>query len=81
MADPQTKRRRNIACYASEEDATRAYDCAAVQACGPGAKRNFPGEAISELPVTLEEERKQRTSSRYIGVTWDRARSSCARGW
>jgi hypothetical protein len=47
-------------------DAARAYDCAAVQARGPGAKRNFPGEAISELPVPVGEERKQRGSSRYM---------------
>jgi hypothetical protein len=42
----------------SQEDAARAYDYAAVQAHGPGAERNFPGEAINELPVTLGEERK-----------------------
>jgi hypothetical protein len=35
-------------CYASEEGAARAYDCAAVQAHGPGAERNFP-----DLPVCL----------------------------
>jgi hypothetical protein len=29
-----------------------------VQAHGPGAGRNFPGESISELPVTVGEERK-----------------------
>jgi hypothetical protein len=72
LYDSQTKRCRNIGCYASEEDAARAYDYAAVQEYGPGAKRNFPGEAISELPVALgkqrKEERKQRSSSRYIGV-------------
>jgi hypothetical protein len=57
--DLQTKRKRQIGRYASEEDAARAYDCAAVQARGPGSKRNFPGEDISELPVTVGEERKQ----------------------
>jgi AP2-like factor (euAP2 lineage) len=62
--------------YASEQDAARAYDGAAVQANGPGAKRNFPGEVISELPVTVGEERRQRKSSRYIGVAWHKARSS-----
>jgi hypothetical protein len=60
MTDPQTKRRQNIGYYASEEDAARAYDCAAVQAHGPGVERNFPGEAISEPPATVGEERKQR---------------------
>jgi hypothetical protein len=75
LKDPQTKRQRFIGRYASEEDAARAYDCAAVQAHGPDAKRNFPGEAISELPVSLGEERKQRSSSRYIGVCWYKARS------
>jgi hypothetical protein len=47
----------------TEEDAARAYDCAAVQACGPGAKRNFPGEAIGDPPVTVGEERKRRRRS------------------
>jgi hypothetical protein len=32
-------------------DAARAYGGAAVQTHGPDAKRNFPGEAISEAPV------------------------------
>jgi hypothetical protein len=76
VTDPQTKRKRRIGCYASEEDAARAYDCAAVQTCGPGGKRNFPGEDISEPPETVGGERKQRSSSRYIGVTWDKAKSA-----
>jgi hypothetical protein len=38
--------------------------CASVQAHGPGAKRNFPGETTCELPVTVGEKRKQRSSSR-----------------
>jgi hypothetical protein len=67
--NPQTKRCRQIGRFASEEDAARAYDCAAVQAHGPGAKRNFPDEAISELPATVGETRKQGTSSRYVGVS------------
>jgi hypothetical protein len=46
--DPQTK--RQIGRYASkEEDAARAYDCAAVQAYGPETKCNFPGEVVSDL--------------------------------
>jgi hypothetical protein len=36
-------------------------------AAGPGSKRNFPDEDISEMPVTVGDERK-RCSSRYIGV-------------
>jgi hypothetical protein len=68
LRDPQAKRHRHIGRYASEEDAARAYDCAAVQAHGPGVERNFPGEAINELPVTVGETRKQNKSSRYIGV-------------
>jgi hypothetical protein len=67
--DQETKRRRFIGSCASEEDAARAYDCAAVQARGPGAKRNFPDEAVSELPVSLGRKRKQRSSSRYIGIS------------
>ncbi|KAG1673879.1 hypothetical protein FOA52_012904 [Chlamydomonas sp. UWO 241] len=71
--DPQTKRRREVGSYASEEDAARAYDCAAVQAQGP--ERNLPGEAVGELPVTVGEERRQRNSSRYMGISWHKARS------
>jgi hypothetical protein len=51
--DPQTKRRQHVGCYASEEDATRAYGCAAVQASGPGAKRNFPPASIDANPVAV----------------------------
>jgi hypothetical protein len=76
MHDSQTKRQRYIGCYASEEDAARAYDCAAVQAGGPSAKRNFPDEDISVPPVSLGEERKQHTSSDFIGVSWYKANSS-----
>jgi hypothetical protein len=65
LTDPQTKRKQQVGYYASEKDAARAYDCAAAH--GPGAKRNFPGEDISELPMTVGEERKQQKS--YIGVT------------
>jgi hypothetical protein len=78
---------RNIGSYASEEAEARAYDCAAVQARGPGAKRNFPGEAISKLPavtaVTVGEDEKQRNSSRYVGAkelkdtSTDRAPAVC----
>jgi hypothetical protein len=70
LTDPQTKRCRHIGYYASEEDAARAYDCAAVQAHGPGAERNFAGEAISEPPLSMGEQRRQRSSSRYMGVCW-----------
>jgi hypothetical protein len=76
VMDPETKRRRFVGSFASEEDAAKAYDCAAVQARGPGAKRNFPGDAISEPPVSKGEEQKQRKSSRYVGVIWDTANSS-----
>ncbi|KAG1654545.1 hypothetical protein FOA52_008401 [Chlamydomonas sp. UWO 241] len=76
VMDPVTKSRRHIGRYASEEDAARAYDCAAVQAHGPDAKRNFPDEAISELPAILGEQRKQRSSSRFVGVCWNKAHSS-----
>ncbi|KAG1667891.1 hypothetical protein FOA52_013651 [Chlamydomonas sp. UWO 241] len=76
LTDTQTRRERHIGCYASEESAARAYDCAVVQAHGSGATRNFPDEDISELPVTLGEERKQSSSSRYTGVCWNRAQSA-----
>jgi hypothetical protein len=63
--DPQAKRNRFIGSYASEEDAARAYDCAAVQARGPGAERNFPGEATatSEMPVPQSSEQSREDNS------------------
>jgi hypothetical protein len=76
LYDPQVRRSQYIGSSASEEDAARAYDFAAVQARGPGTKRNFPGEDIRELPATVGDERKQRSSSRYVGVSWHKARSS-----
>jgi hypothetical protein len=76
LTDPQTKRKLHFGCYASEEDAARAYDHAAVQALGAGAERNFPDETISEVPATVGEERKQRTSSRFTGVSWNKSKSA-----
>jgi hypothetical protein len=64
--NPQTKRQQTIGYYASEEDAARAYDCAA----GPDSKKiNFPGELISEPPVSLGDQRKERETSRFFGVS------------
>ncbi|KAG1655816.1 hypothetical protein FOA52_008379 [Chlamydomonas sp. UWO 241] len=74
LYDPQTKRQYHIGAYASEEDAARAHDFAAVQAHGPRAKRNVPGEDISEPPVSRGEERKKQSSS-YVGVTWHKGSS------
>jgi hypothetical protein len=47
LLDPQTKRKRSIGYYASEGDAARAHDRAAAEAHGPGAKLNFPSEAVA----------------------------------
>jgi hypothetical protein len=58
--------RAMLGSFAVEEDAARAYDCVAVQAHGPGAKRNFPGEDNNKPPATVGEERKQRKSSRLV---------------
>ncbi|KAG1678271.1 hypothetical protein FOA52_013892 [Chlamydomonas sp. UWO 241] len=71
--DPQSKRQQHIGTYASEEDAARAYDCAAVKLHGPGhTKRNFPGELLSGPPVSLGEGLKERKTSRFIGVCRDK---------
>ncbi|KAG1657236.1 hypothetical protein FOA52_000439 [Chlamydomonas sp. UWO 241] len=76
LQDPQAKRSQYIGTYSSEEDAVRAYDCAVVQAHGTDTKRNFPSKTITELPATLDEERKRRSSSQCIGVTWRKDSSS-----
>ncbi|KAG1671919.1 hypothetical protein FOA52_003486 [Chlamydomonas sp. UWO 241] len=34
-------------------------------------ERNFPGELISERPVSLGDERRERKTSRFIGVCWN----------
>jgi hypothetical protein len=47
-----------------------------VQAHGPGVKRNFPDEATSEPPLTVTKGQEQRSSSRFIGVSWHKASSS-----
>ncbi|KAG1672828.1 hypothetical protein FOA52_004632 [Chlamydomonas sp. UWO 241] len=65
--DPQTQRKQHIGSYASEEDAARVYDYAAVQMHGPKFKgRCFPTELISEPPVSLGDKRKERKSTRII---------------
>ncbi|KAG1681609.1 hypothetical protein FOA52_014117 [Chlamydomonas sp. UWO 241] len=77
MTDPQTKRQVHVGYFASEKDAARGYDFAAVQAHGQGAERNFPGEAIGELPAKVGVHRKkQRGSSRFLGVSWHKSSSS-----
>ncbi|KAG1655432.1 hypothetical protein FOA52_004107 [Chlamydomonas sp. UWO 241] len=59
-----------IGTYDSEEDVARAYDYAAVEMHGPEyTERNFPGELISERPVSLGDESKERKTSDYIGVS------------
>jgi hypothetical protein len=75
VTDPQTKKSRCFGYFTSEEDALRTHDCAALKLRGPGAKRNFPEETISEMPATVGEEQKQRGSSRYI-VSWHKTSSS-----
>ncbi|KAG1675305.1 hypothetical protein FOA52_015979 [Chlamydomonas sp. UWO 241] len=67
LYNPQTKRMQHVGIFDSEEDAGRAYDFAAVQFFGEGAKRNFPGETISEQPASKERKR----SSSHLGVCWD----------
>jgi hypothetical protein len=64
---------QHIGIYASEEDADRAYDWAAVKMHGTEyTDRNFPDELISEPPVSLGDERRERKTSRFTGVCWDK---------
>ena len=77
MQDPQTKRTEYIGLYDSEVDAATAYDCAAVKLLGLDTKRNFPGEIISEPPVSLgDKQRERKTSSYNFGVAWRTDRSA-----
>jgi hypothetical protein len=77
LYNPQTKRQNRIGSYASEEDAARAYDCAAMKLHGPGyAKRNFPGELISEPPGSLADKRRRLKSSRFNGVSWHKTKEA-----
>jgi hypothetical protein len=72
--DPEAKRQNYVGTYASEVDAARAYDWAAVKMHGPEyIERNFPGELISEPPVSLGDERRERKTSRFTGVCWDKS--------
>ncbi|KAG1671916.1 hypothetical protein FOA52_003483 [Chlamydomonas sp. UWO 241] len=77
LRNPHTKRLQHIGTYASEEDAARAYDYAAVEMHGPECtERNFPGELISERPVSLGDEMTERNTSRFIGVCWNEDREA-----
>ncbi|KAG1654526.1 hypothetical protein FOA52_008531 [Chlamydomonas sp. UWO 241] len=72
VKNPQAKHPQHIVLYTFDEDAARAYDCAAVKLHGPGYnERNFPGELISEPPMSLGDERRERKTSRFHGVCWD----------
>jgi hypothetical protein len=79
LTDPPTKCRRHEGYFASEEDAAKAYGCAAVRAHGPGAKHNFPGEAINEPPVAVGEKRKQERKQAQLLVSSTQARQASAR--
>ncbi|KAG1656049.1 hypothetical protein FOA52_004467 [Chlamydomonas sp. UWO 241] len=75
--DPGTRRKQYIGFYASEDDAARAYDCAAVEMHGTDAKLNVPGKLLRKAPVSLGDERKQRKTSRFIGVSFNKSSSTC----
>ncbi|KAG1680104.1 hypothetical protein FOA52_000217 [Chlamydomonas sp. UWO 241] len=77
LHDPETKRQQHIGSYTSEEVAARAYDWAAVKMHGPEyTKRNFPGELISQRPVSLGDERRESKTSSFHGVCWHKGASS-----
>ncbi|KAG1659091.1 hypothetical protein FOA52_013737 [Chlamydomonas sp. UWO 241] len=71
--DPKAKCKQYIGCYASDEDAARAYDYAAVEMHGPECtERNLTGEVVSEPPVSLGDVRREGKTSRFIGVSWNK---------
>ncbi|KAG1671869.1 hypothetical protein FOA52_003436 [Chlamydomonas sp. UWO 241] len=77
LRDLVTKRQQHIGCYTTEEDAARAYDHALVELRGPECtERNFPGELISEPPVSLGDERRESKTSIFHGVYWNREASA-----
>ncbi|KAG1659226.1 hypothetical protein FOA52_008995 [Chlamydomonas sp. UWO 241] len=69
--DAGSQCQRYLGCYASEEDAARAYDFSAVQEHGPDTtERNFMAEVVGELPLTLSAEQQHRKTSNFLGVSW-----------
>ncbi len=76
------KRDYNVGYFADERAAARAYDAAAAHLLGERALLNFSGTVRPASPAALKKQqrtaRKERTSSRYIGVYYDAGR---ARPW
>lgn len=71
----------HIATYDDELAAALAYDRAALHFFGPGAARNFPRRrttpaSIAELRAERRAEVKQRSTSKFTGVSWSKRQKS-----
>jgi hypothetical protein len=79
-AEVSVKRRgRSIGHFENEVDAAKAYDRVALHLLGKKARLNFPGqptrsESLEAARAEVRARRKGRTSSKYIGVRWDKDR-------
>ncbi|KAG1659229.1 hypothetical protein FOA52_008998 [Chlamydomonas sp. UWO 241] len=76
MRDPVLKKMVHIGYYATEEEAARAFDHMAFTMHGPDTKRNFPNELVTAPPVSTGERRRERKTSKYLGVSYHKGASA-----
>ena len=66
-------KRRSLGNFTSEESAARVWDKAARELRGPDTPANFADDPLA-LAAALKAEPKKKTSSRFVGVNWEKRR-------